>query len=240
MGKLLRLLSSNEDGDWLRYVKENLEKDEWGVSETNSDTCMVGVGNPFLRFLKPEAYTPQVISIGPCHHKSVKQYEETDGYKLKMAKALEREFPGFKIRTLVDYIKSSDEQIRDFHDRNISYSDEVLSWMLALDTSFVLQFLNSIYRPDTLSIERTKELDPILLSKKKTSFWYAMTSDILMLENQVPMFLLIQVLSLTTKPDTPMVSPNHRDMARGFATMYLEGERLAEILQASTFPFYIN
>ncbi|GLJ40841.1 hypothetical protein SUGI_0844720 [Cryptomeria japonica] len=238
------------DKDWLMYVKGNLKENESEAPETKSSVCIFGIAPPLL-MLKPEAYVPLVSSIGPYHHRRLQQYEETETYKLKMARALERKVPG-RLEELVKHIQELDGRIRACYHKYIPYSKEVLSWMLALDTYFILQFLESIYKPYTNNPGNAQNetspmrSDPILDSIRNTPLWYAIRSDILMLENQVPMFLLKEAVYFTTTDtreakykhsETQVGSQNKSEICQGDAGCKEITEHLATRLQAACVHF---
>ncbi|GLJ15027.1 hypothetical protein SUGI_0245410, partial [Cryptomeria japonica] len=210
--------------NWLNcWALDNLEKDDMGAEETESDVCIFGIAYPLLR-LKPESYIP--------------------------------ESSPFKFTMLVKRIGSLEGRIKACYHKHIPYDIETLSWMLALDTSFLVQFLKSTYRPYGESYSRLMRKHTVLHSKRKTPLWYAIKNDILMLENQVPLFLLLEVLCETAnciQSDTGVGSRSEREVNQHngrFEQLRSQSQKeisqdvrfqeklhLASILQAACFHF---
>ncbi|GJN39581.1 hypothetical protein PR202_gb28707 [Eleusine coracana subsp. coracana] len=69
--------------------------------------------------------------------------------------------------------------------RFLELSDETLAWMMAIDTCFLLDFLESYHRSDTTD-----------MVSSATTWINATVRDAMMLENQLPLFLFAQALSL--------------------------------------------
>ncbi|XP_040995394.1 UPF0481 protein At3g47200-like [Juglans microcarpa x Juglans regia] len=131
-----------------------------------------------LRMLNEKAYSPRLISIGPFHH-GKRGLKKRDMLKL-------RYFRNFFYRTQKkqeDFYKLIDN---DFHRVLRSYSEfdlapEDLLKVILLDAIFIIElFLNTARNPDDQNDE--------ILSKP----WlrHAIRVDLMLLENQIPYFVL--------------------------------------------------
>ncbi|XP_057818427.2 putative UPF0481 protein At3g02645 [Cryptomeria japonica] len=133
-------------------------------------------------------------------------------------------------------MQSSDYRIRACYSKRISYSRDELSRILALDTSFIPLFLKSFCRSYKFSVD--SQVDRILESIRNTPLWYAIEKDILMLENQVPMFVLIQAFLFITnsQSDTQMVNTSGREITQD-DRRFQESNHLDVILQDACLHF---
>ncbi|GLJ40808.1 hypothetical protein SUGI_0844130 [Cryptomeria japonica] len=210
-----KAISPEHNGECSIHVKEY----ELGAPVTDSRVSIFGTAPSLLR-PEPKAYVPQVISIRPYHHK------RSHYYALKLKCALESEL-------------SLDYPIRACYIKVIPYSRDELSQILALDTSFISLLLKSICRPCKFSVDT--QVDHILESIRNTPLWYAIEKDIVILENQVPKFVLIQAFLFTSKieSDAQVMNSIEREISRDDGRIQ-ELNHLAVILHASTLNFAMD
>jgi hypothetical protein len=83
-----------------------------------------------LLALKPEAYIPQSVSIGPYHHKRSELYE-MERYKLAAVdRFLKRMNKRGKFQSVVlEDFNKSDWKIRSCYHKCIDYEKETLAWL---------------------------------------------------------------------------------------------------------------
>ena len=152
-----------------------------------------------LRKLNEEAYTPQVISIGPFHiQMSIGLFRnQIYSNRLQTMQGLKEEYSkrfrqrvtaenGFDEETALPSTvnEQSMKQIREFYGEDIGLSDARLSKLVLVDAYFILE-LFLIYHSNIWPSE-----DPMF----KESFLLEMvTNDLLLLENQLPFFFLEEV-----------------------------------------------
>lgn len=151
-----------------------------------------------LKSSKPELYTPQEVAIGPYHHWRPELYE-TERYKLAAAKRAQRShrLGGPSLHNFVEQLAKLESRVRACYHRYLDLNGETLGWMMAIDASFLLQFLQ-VY-----AIEEVKALSRVSSSSRmshlvdqagRKSAHNAILRDIVMLENQIPMFILQKTL----------------------------------------------
>ncbi|XP_057837102.1 putative UPF0481 protein At3g02645 [Cryptomeria japonica] len=150
--------------------------------EEENDICVsvFSVPNELLA-VKPEAYIPQCVSIGPYHHWR-SQLFEMDRYKVATAPRFEKTITG-KFEAVVEEVKKYDWQIRNCYQKFLDYKEEPLAWLMALDASFLLDCLQYyVKRADRIS--------------SQVATHNAIMRDLMMLENQLPLFLLQKLLEM--------------------------------------------
>jgi hypothetical protein len=95
-----------------------------------------------LRNVKPEAYTPQLISIGPLHHGDAK-LEIMKKEKFICFRDFKRSrMNDERIMDLVNIIRNKEKNIRQYYSKNFN---EIGSWefieMILLDAVFIIEFI---------------------------------------------------------------------------------------------------
>lgn len=81
--------------------------------------------------------------------------------------------------------------------RHLNYSGETLAWMMAIDASFLLEFLQIYPVNDGNTLQRFPSTTPYLMdSIRRTLAHNMLPRDIIMLENQIPLFLLQAILEV--------------------------------------------
>lgn len=126
------------------------------------------------------AYTPCLISIGPFHY-GKKKLESMQKHKLRY---LQNFLARNTKKTLLDYLKCInqwEEELREYYVENIELSSKEFNEMVLLDGCFLIEFFL------VWLFDKSDETDGIF---KKPSLEVAIMRDILLLENQLPFFVL--------------------------------------------------
>ncbi|KDO43084.1 hypothetical protein CISIN_1g044514mg [Citrus sinensis] len=123
---------------WIINIRRTLE--EALESDTDFPVCIFSVPKT-LRSSDPDAYTPQQVAIGPYHSWRPELYD-MEMYKLTAAKRAQRHINGdHKFQYVVDQLKELELKIRACYHKYLNFSNEALAWMMAIDASFLLEFL---------------------------------------------------------------------------------------------------
>ncbi|KAI5558080.1 hypothetical protein BDE02_17G015200, partial [Populus trichocarpa] len=159
----------------------NIMVDSCTPQQDLSECSIYEVPN-LLRKVKPEAYTPQLISIGPLHHGDAKVQI------MKWKKLIcFREFKGNRmsderIMDLVKIIQNKEKNIRQYYSKNFN---EIGSWdfieMILLDAVFIIEFLKESHGFGG----RPKNLEPWMMPD--------IEEDLKLLENQLPFFIIEEI-----------------------------------------------
>ncbi|KAG7559962.1 hypothetical protein ISN45_Aa05g015270 [Arabidopsis thaliana x Arabidopsis arenosa] len=145
--------------------------------------CIFRVPERFAE-TNPEAYKPKVVSIGPYHHGG-KHLEMIQQHKLRFLHlflCMARN-NGADRNVLFKAVMELEEKIRLSYSEDLGESSEKLVYMMILDGCFILMLFLIVSR----IIESDESEDPIF-----TIPWIlpSIESDLLLLENQVPFFVL--------------------------------------------------
>ncbi|CAN1844306.1 UPF0481 protein At3g47200 [Linum perenne] len=145
-----------------------------------------------LQSVKKDSYSPQVISIGPFHH-SADNIKPFHHHKLHYATSLLSRTPNSSnsLSSCGNFIRRFDSTIRAYYAEKIPLSETDFAEILIVDTLFIIELFVRYFNVD-LRLQH----DPIF-----TSSWMILTlqRDLLLLENQIPFFVLEMLFMITVK-----------------------------------------
>ena len=141
---------------------------------------------PNLRNVDNEAYEPKLVSIGPLHHGNPRLLS-MEKVKLEYVRALLQRHPTNSLQNYVSTIFSYVGKARSEYSEDINFSDEEFVEMLVVDGCFILE---CFARHFSSKFQRTTAQVRLELS------W--MWRDLMLLENQVPFFVLTKISDNTT------------------------------------------
>ncbi|XP_071718210.1 UPF0481 protein At3g47200-like [Rutidosis leptorrhynchoides] len=149
-----------------------------------------------LRDYSPNSFTPRLVSIGPLHkeHKNVQDIEE--GKVVLFKEVLEKVNSPLK-KTIEACVLKVHPRLNDIRAcyslSNNTYQDVDLVKMMLMDACFILFLL-------THSDYMSKRENPVLL--------LSLVSDLVLIENQIPFFVLHDIFECTVLKCQPTASLN--------------------------------
>ncbi|KAH7543955.1 hypothetical protein ACOSP7_031129 [Xanthoceras sorbifolium] len=184
---------------WVINIRRTLEE------EIESDTEIpVSVFNvpKSLMSTDPDSYTPQEVAIGPYHYLRPELYE-MERYKLAAAKRTQRQLNdcgNIKFEYVVDQLIMLVLKIRASYHKFLNFSNETLAWMMAIDAFFLLEFLQicAIKESKVCGSSRSSSssISHLVDYAGTKSAHNAILRDMVMLENQIPLFVLRKMLQV--------------------------------------------
>jgi hypothetical protein len=191
-----------EEKRWLFRVRETLEQqsaEDLGAAARVFDVPRT------LRDTKPEAYEPQHFALGPYHHQRRSELRDMERYKLAAAKRAERHFAGGRtIEHLVERLSELQDEMRTPYHRILDFRNKTLAWMMAIDTCFLLDFLEGYNRDEATD-----------MVSSAANWINATVRDAMMIENQVPLRLFAEALELrrhASEPQQQVANPRAMTM----------------------------
>jgi len=172
--------SNGEDYDVTRNFVTRLNSmvDSCTPQQDLYKRCIYKVPN-LLRNVKPEAYTPKLISIGPLHHGDAKLEIMKREKLICFRKFKGNRMSDERIMDLVNIIRNNEKNIRQNYSKNFN---EIGSWdfieMILLDAVFIIEFIKE-------SNDGPENLEPWMMSDIK--------EDLKLLENQLPFFIIEEI-----------------------------------------------
>ncbi|GJV15725.1 putative UPF0481 protein [Tanacetum coccineum] len=144
-----------------------------------------------LRNLSPKSFTPRVVSIGPLHHEDENLKEMEEQKRIYLHNLLDR--VGFPQEQTLDAclqkVNASIDQIRECYAGMRPYSDVQLARMMLMDGCFILEFCKKY---------SSKDVNPLLAQ--------SICLDLLLVENQIPFFVLKHIFESTILKSEPTAS----------------------------------
>ncbi|KAL1165424.1 hypothetical protein V6Z11_A06G129200 [Gossypium hirsutum] len=149
-----------------------------------------------LMLTDPESYIPQMVALGPYHY-SRPELHEMERYKLAAAKRTQKHLHRVKFNTLVDNLMRFEPHIRACYHKYLHFNGETLAWMMAIDASFLLEFLQIYGLEEGKTLSRvSSRMSHLVDYAGRKSAHNSILRDIVMLENQIPLFILLKVLEI--------------------------------------------
>ncbi|XP_059291418.1 UPF0481 protein At3g47200-like [Lycium ferocissimum] len=148
-----------------------------------------------LRESNPDAYKPKLISIGP-YHRHNPDLRSIEKYKLMYLQRFLRRKEGIDVESCIRELEELKDEARkcydDIEDLDSDSSTGQFLQMLLLDGCFVVEFIRECYG------EIPTEEDPII---NAACIYYQVRRDLMLLENQLPFFVLTKLHDMTKDVD---------------------------------------
>ncbi|CAN6459368.1 unnamed protein product [Victoria cruziana] len=173
---------------WVVQIRRQIEEELDENADADLPVSIFDVPKPLMAG-KPEAYIPQQVAVGPYHHLRP-ELHEMGRYKLSSARWLQKSLGHVKFQAVVDQLTRLEHRIRSSYHRYLELSGETLAWMMAIDASFLLDYLNLCAIDHRQPSARMSHL----IYRGRKAARDAISRDIIMLENQIPLFLLAKLL----------------------------------------------
>ncbi|PRQ23984.1 hypothetical protein RchiOBHm_Chr6g0267401 [Rosa chinensis] len=164
------------------------------LSSLSPSRCIYRVPDA-LRRVREKAYTPRVVSIGPLHHGN-EAFKAMEEHKKRYLK----HFIGRRNLSLKDYIrkiKDQETKLRSCYAETVDFKSDEFVRIILVDAIFIIEFLYRSWYPNLVD-----ENDCIF---GKARLIQGVWPDLLMLENQLPFFILEDLFD---PRDFPVPSPS--------------------------------
>ncbi|KAJ7970108.1 Plant protein of unknown function (DUF247) [Quillaja saponaria] len=210
-------LSIDDENHWIVHINKIF-------TELEDDTeklpvCVFHVPKS-LSSSKPEDYVPQLIALGPYHHFRSELYP-MERFKLTAAKRILKQFRNIEIEQLISELESLSSSLRACYHKYLDFADKTLACIMAIDGLFFIDLLNgyaqikqqkgeqdqdeSVSSPSSLFSTSSgmnefgnNGTGGVKLTKD------AILRDVIMLENQIPTFLVKKILNVIF-PETGVI-----------------------------------
>ncbi|XP_057500640.1 UPF0481 protein At3g47200-like [Actinidia eriantha] len=177
------------ESEWVITIKDKLEQARLeDVASAWVKLCIYRVPQ-CLREGDDKAYIPQTVSLGPYHH-GRRRLRSMERHKWRaLHHVLKRTHHDIKM--YLDSIKEVEEKARDCYEGKITLSSNEFVEMMVLDGCFVLE----LFRGATEGFKRLgyNRNDPVFAMRGSM---HSIQRDMIMLENQLPLFVLDRILGL--------------------------------------------
>ncbi|XP_022722256.1 UPF0481 protein At3g47200-like [Durio zibethinus] len=157
------------------------------LSPIQADCCICKVPD-YLRKIDENAYEPQRLAIGP-YHRGKLHLEAMEEHKFRYLQKLleERE----EINDVSKYVKAMKElepRARNCYTDPVNLESDDFIKMMLLDGCFIVQLIRMCF-----GMSSSVDNDPIF---KVTGLVYSLFRDLLLVENQIPFFVVVKLLGM--------------------------------------------
>ncbi|KAK7314836.1 hypothetical protein VNO77_33364 [Canavalia gladiata] len=174
------------------------------VSETNltilnkMPVCIYQVPKS-LSCVKPEAFAPQLIAIGPYTHFHPDLYP-MERFKVFAAKRVLDHFNKHDLKQLVDQLRSTGPFIRASYHKYLDLKEDTLLYTMVIDALFLLDFFHNYLDEKAFGSFITGLEEQVQRSGEKLTK-DAIIRDVIMVENQIPTYVMLRIFILeSSKP----------------------------------------
>lgn len=196
----------SEGKDLVRFLSEMLEGVELPEESLVYEQCIYRVPHK-IRQANDEAYNPRVVSIGPIHH----PFRPSGNNRLKPMEELKLQYlksflngAQLSVGECVSKLKDLEISIRRCYAEPIQHSSDDFLKMVLIDACFIIEHFLRYY-----SFQDWIKRDPLFLKP-----WLAndVALDLILLENQLPFFVLEGLYNLAIAPHVTAGLPSFVDV----------------------------
>ncbi|GLJ51214.1 hypothetical protein SUGI_1089640 [Cryptomeria japonica] len=197
---------------WVEEVKYRYTEGAWSrkkMRESFGTVCIYRTPM-FLRDLNTAAYTPRVVSLGLFNHQPTKELSEMDRRKVDALLKMWQRLPPQKQTSLFDVFnkESCISRITSCYEEETDAADDTVVWTCLLDGCFILEILRVLTRPEEKKdkpgfpppSDAEEDSDPIYNKNRIRSCQFDILGDFFMMENQIPIVVLVKLLQLEMDP----------------------------------------
>ncbi|KAF7848068.1 hypothetical protein BT93_L2325 [Corymbia citriodora subsp. variegata] len=178
--------------EWVISIKEKLKQARQD-NEARSWTKLSIYRTPhYLMDGDDKAYVPQIVSLGPYHHGRADLHHMEQHKWRCLHCILERSHS--KIDLYLDSMKKVENKARACYEGTISMSSDDFVEMMVLDGCFVIELFQGVKKETGFEGLGYAPDDPIF--SLKCGSMPMIQRDMIMLENQIPLFILDQLFCL--------------------------------------------
>ncbi|KAB5547843.1 hypothetical protein DKX38_011249 [Salix brachista] len=169
------------DFDWVGSIKKKIEQAGQEDKARSWSKLSIYRVPHYLREVDNKAYVPRVISLGPYHH-GKKHLRKMDKHKWRcLHHVMQR--PNQDIKLYLDTAREMEAKARSCYEGPINLSSNQFVEMMVLDGCFMLELFQGF-------ADDYPRNDPVFASMD------FIKGDMIMLENQLPLFVLDRFLRL--------------------------------------------
>lgn len=188
-GQNFEEVPKSPESDWVVTIREKLDQARQDDAVSSwTKLCIYRIPH-YLRQADDKAYVPQIVSVGP-YHNGKRRLRQMDRHKWRsLHRILKR--TNSDIKLYLESVKELEEKARACYEGPISMSSNEFVEMMVLDGCFVLELFRGVCEGfEQLGYPRN---DPVFAMRGSM---HSIQRDMIMLENQIPLFILDRLLGL--------------------------------------------
>ncbi|KAH0451407.1 hypothetical protein IEQ34_018706 [Dendrobium chrysotoxum] len=178
------------DSPWIISIREKLDQARQYEASSPWATLSIYRVPKSLRDVDETAYAPQIVSIGP-YHRGRRRLRDMDRHKWRaLHHALTR--AGHDVGLYLDAARSLEDRARACYEAPPSISADAFVESLVLDAIFALELFRGVAGEGFPRLGYAPN-DPVFAVR---GIMHSLQRDMIMLENQLPLFVLDSILAL--------------------------------------------
>ncbi|KAL3722079.1 hypothetical protein ACJRO7_034436 [Eucalyptus globulus] len=177
------------ESEWVVSIEEKLEQGRQDHVPSSWAKLSIYRFPHYLKNGEDKAWVPQIVSLEPYHY-GEEHLRHMDRHKWRcLHRILERS--NQKIDLYLDSVKKVEKKVRACYEGTISMSRDEFVEMMVLDSCFVIELFQGFTKGfEKLGYPRN---DPVFSMRRLI---LEIQRDMIMLENQIPLFILNRLLRL--------------------------------------------
>ncbi|XP_039010544.1 UPF0481 protein At3g47200-like [Hibiscus syriacus] len=175
--------------EWIISIQEKLDQARQDDAAGSWERLSIYRVPHYLREGDVKSYVPQIVSLGPYHH-GKKRLRQMDQHKWRsLHRVLKR--TNIEIQVYLDSMKEFEDRARVCYEGTITLGSNEFVEILVLDGCFALE----LFQGAAVGFERLgyARNDPVFAMRGSM---HAIHRDMIMLENQLPLFVLDRLLGI--------------------------------------------
>ncbi|KAL9237743.1 hypothetical protein vseg_012256 [Gypsophila vaccaria] len=187
------LNKSFDEHKWVMQIRHIIDL-EFEDNFSDIHVTIFSVPKP-LRDINPNAYTPQLVSLGPYHYFRP-ELQQMEKYKISSARRIRTLNSHVKFDVIVDRFLKLEHKIRACYHRYLNINTETLAWMMAIDAAFMVEVIDTYGTKDGSNVmtQISSRMSHLVDYSGRKSAHNDILKDVIMLENQIPLFILRELL----------------------------------------------
>ncbi|KAK7270739.1 hypothetical protein RJT34_26130 [Clitoria ternatea] len=189
--------SESDEDSWVIQINQLV--DETNLTVLNQIPVCVYQVPKSLSSVKPQAFSPQLIGIGPYNHFRNDLYP-MERLKIFGAKRILDHFNKHNLKQLVEQLHNSGPYIRACYHKYLDLKDDTLLYTMAIDALFLLDFFHSYVDVKKVSgplMGTSGQEEEVMINGVKVKLTKdAIIRDLFMVENQIPTYFMLRIFSI--------------------------------------------
>lgn len=183
------------DPEWVNSMKGKISHEPRKIKASFS-SCSISRIPPSLRHFDEKAYIPQIISIGPFHYeKRMGGLQAMEEHKWRYLRAAINRNGEDCLEQYLREIKNLEKRARETYTEEIDLDSNSFVEMMILDACFIIELFYRFSNRNKFDMA-----DPIL----NLVLLPTIQTDLIMLENQIPFFILQHLFDLMNISGPPL------------------------------------
>ena len=179
------------DPEWVNSMKGKISHEPRKIKASFS-SCSISRIPPSLRHFDEKAYIPQIISIGPFHYeKRMGGLQAMEEHKWRYLRAAINRNGEDCLERYLREVKNLEKRARETYAEEIDLDSNSFVEMMILDACFIIELFYRFGNRNKFDMA-----DPIL----NLVLLPTIQTDLIMLENQIPFFILQHLFDLMNIP----------------------------------------